>query len=640
VSDELPEKLRRKIEALPPRPGVYLMKDARHEVIYVGKAKDLRSRVRSYWQAGRGGRRPAHDGRLISRRIEQVADVDAVVTASEKEALLLESNLIKQFRPRYNVYFRDDKSFVSIKLDLSEPWPRPVVTRRLGAKDALYFGPYASAKAARRTVRVLQDTFPLRKCSIRECRERSRPCLYGEMGRCAAPCCADVTEEEYRELVDQVVMFLKGKADDLLGRLGEEMDEAAAALEFERAARLRDRIRAVEATLECQHVASSMEDVDRDVFGLCTLDRHVAVAVLLVREGNVQDVASYRFPAELDTREAIFRSFLNQFYRQNRFIPEEVLIPVPTEDAELLQAWLSERKGRKVSVLCPQRGAKRRLVELANRNARQAERAATSAEEKRRLEMESLQDTLALANLPRRIECFDISTLHGKEAVGSMVVFAGAAPDKGSYRHYRIRQVEGQDDFAMMREVLARRYSKLAAREGAGEGEPAGEAPDLVLVDGGKGQLAVATDVLGEVGLESCDVAALAKARSGGGQKLKAERVFLPGRGEAVVVPEGSRALHLLTRVRDEAHRFAVSYHRRLRRKEALRSPLTDVRGVGRRLARRLMERFGGLNKIKQASVEELKQVEGISDVLARAIRDYFASQAEANENGQDGAND
>ncbi len=610
MAAEPPEELRQKMEQFPRRPGVYLMKDARNEVIYVGKAKDLRARVRNYFPEG------GEDWRLISKRIDQVGDVDVVVTASEKEALLLESNFIKQFRPRYNVNFRDDKSFVSIKIDPSEPWPRPIVTRRLDDPEAMYFGPYASARAARKTLKVLQDVFPLRRCSIRECRQRRRPCIYGEMGKCAAPCCSEVSEEEYRKLVDHVVMFLRGKADDLVDALREDMEEAAEKLEFERAARIRDRLQAVRETLETQHVAESAGQVDRDVFGICTLDHYVSIAVLFVRDGNVRDVASYRFPAELDSQEAIFRSFLNQFYRANRFVPEEVLVPVKTEDAEVLESWLSEKKGRRVHLTHPRRGAKKRLVEMAGRNARQAERAATSAQEKRRLEMESLRRVLDLSELPRNIECFDVSTLQGGQAVGSMVVFRDGEADKSSYRRYRIRDIQGQDDFAMLRQVLDRRYSRLVAEEQ--------EPPELVVVDGGKGQLGVALDVLGELGVEAPDVVALAKARSRGGRQTKAERAFLPGESEPVIVPEDSYGHRLIVRVRDEAHRFAISYHRRLRRKGAVQSPLTEVKGIGRKKARRLMEYFGGLNKIQRATVEELKAVPGISDGLATAIREKF----------------
>jgi len=564
--------LQTKIENLPRGPGVYLFKDARHEVIYVGKGKDLRARVRSYFQES------GDEWRLISKRIDQVADVDVVVTDSEKEALLLENNFIKQFRPKYNVYFRDDKSFVSIKIDLAEPWPRPIVTRRLDSPKALYFGPYASAKSARKTMRVIQDVFPLRKCKISECMQRGRPCLYGEMGKCLAPCCADVTPEEYEKLIGQVALFLKGKSDDLLAELRREMAGASARMEYEKAGHIRDRIRAVETTLEAQHVASSAQGPDRDIFGLCTLEKHVAIAVLLVRNANIQDVGSYRFPAELDSEQSIFRSFLNQFYSQNRFIPDEVLVPVETEDAELLESWLGEKKRRKVRVVHPLRGAKRKLVELANENARQAERAATTDEEKRRLEMDSLQRTLGLSKLPRDIECFDISTLQGREAVGSMVVFRGGEPDKSSYRHYKIREVEGQDDFAMMREVVFRRFRRLA--------DELSVPPDLVLVDGGLGQLHAAAAAIAAVGTERPHLVSLAK---------REEEVYVLGRAEQepLRLPRTHPGLKVLQAVRDEAHRFAQHYHHLLRRK-ALFGDKEARRLAAERKAKRARRRKSG----------------------------------------------
>jgi len=604
------DRLMKKIGAFPAAPGIYLMKDRRSEVIYVGKARDLRARVRSYFLPA------ARDDRLISLRLDHVADVDVVVAGSEKEALILENNFIKQFRPKYNVYFKDDKSFTSIKIDLKEPWPRPIVTRNLDDRDALYFGPYASAKSARETLRVLKDIFPLRRCSIRECNERRRPCIYGEMGKCAAPCCRDVSEEDYGRLVNEVITFLKGRCDDLVAGLRQEMQRAAASQQYERAAEIRDRIAAIEKTLERQQVGSSVGTIDRDIFGLCAFDRYVWITALFVRDGNVQDVASYRFARRLDSEKAIFRSFLNQFYSANRFIPDEVLLPVESEDSELLHQWLSEKKGRKVEVICPRRGNKKRLVELANRNAREAERVATTEDEKRLQEMESLQRLLSLSELPRNVECFDVSTLTGREAVGSMVVFRDARPDKSSYRHYKIRDVGARDDTAMMREVLGRRYSRLVAEQQ--------EPPELILLDGGRGQLGVALGVLSELGLEGPDVAALAKARSRGGEQVKAERVFLPGRSEAIELPEGSFGFRFITRIRDEAHRFAISYHRKLRRKAVTESPLTEIEGIGEKLARRLMEHFGGLNKIRAASIEQLQQVKGISERLARAVHQHL----------------
>ena len=610
-----PIKLRQKVDALPESPGIYLMKDVRGEVIYVGKAKSLRARVRGYFH--QVAVRRTGDDRLITRRLGEVADVDVVVTGSEKEALILESNFIKQFRPKYNVVFRDDKSFVSIKIPLSEPWPRPIVTRRLDDERALYFGPYASAHGARQTLRLLQDVFPLRKCSMRECRGTERPCIYGEMGKCMAPCCAEVSEEQYRRLIEQVTMFLRGKSDDLLDELRGEMFQAAAEEEFEKAARLRDRIRAVETTLEKQRVGSSAGDVDRDIFGLAATDRSVWIAVLFVRSGNVQDVACYRFRANLDRPDAIFGSFLKQFYTANRFIPDEVLVPVESEDAGLLEEWLGEKKGRRVTVTWPRRGRKKRLVELADRNAREAERISASTEEKHGREMESLRQLLGLSELPRNIECFDISTLQGREAVGSMVVFRGGEPDKASYRRYRIKRVEGQDDLAMMREVLERRCRR-AAEAGAKERESA--LPELIVVDGGRGQLHAAQEALTELGLEACEVITLAKARSRGGKKLKAERVFVPGKPQPVVLPEHSCGYRLITCIRDEAHRFAISYHRKLRRKAAMESPLTEVPGVGPKIAARLMNHFGSLDNVRAATADELKAVPGISERLAQAI--------------------
>ena len=608
-----------KIETFPRQPGIYLMKDERNEVIYVGKAKDLRARVRSYFQAA------GRDERLISLRIEQVANVDVVVTGSEKEALILENNFIKQFRPRYNVYFKDDKSFTSIKIGLKEPWPRPIITRKLDDEKAVYFGPYASAKAARATLRALQDIFPLRRCSVRECAERTRPCIYGEMGKCAAPCCRDVSEAEYMALVDEVRMFLKGRCEDLLGRMRREMQQAAAELQYEKAAEVRDRIRAVEQTMEKQRVGSSVQGTDRDIFGLWAFDAYVSIAVLFVRDGNLQDVASYRFPRKLDSEKAIFQSFLNQFYRANRFIPKELLLPVQSEDAALLKEWLSEKKGAKVDVICPRKGEKRRLVELANRNAREAERVATTDEEKRRQEVAALQALLDLPAVPRSVECFDVSTLSGREAVGSMVVFRDGRPDKSSYRHYRIRDADASDDTAMMREVLTRRYRRLVE-----EGQ---DAPDLILVDGGKGQLGVALEVLSALGVQGPGVAALAKARSAAGRQTKAERVYLPGGAEPVHVPEDSFAFQLITRIRDEAHRFAISYHRKLRRKASSESPLVEIPGIGPKLAARIVEHFGGLNKVHQASTEELQQVPGIHQRLAQAIHDHLRGTATDRQN-------
>ncbi|MFP4028867.1 MAG: excinuclease ABC subunit UvrC [Candidatus Brocadiia bacterium] len=607
--------LAKKTAQFPTEPGVYLMKDQRGEVIYIGKAKDLRARVRSYFKYAAGERR------LITEQIEEVDDIDVVVAGSEKEALILENNFIKQFRPKYNVLFRDDKSFVSIKIRTDEPWPRPVVTRRIEDEGAVYFGPYASAKSARKTLRVIQDVFPLRKCSLQQCRRAGRPCVYGQMGKCLAPCMCNVSGEEYAELLEEVKLFLRGKNEDLIDQLRAEMKAAAEKLNFEKAARIRDRIEAVEETLQKQQVASSMEEIDRDIFGLHATEDTLWVAILFVRSGNLQDVGTYHFSRSYAEKEEVFRSFLNQFYSANRFIPEEILLPVSTEDSDLLKSWLSEEKGRKVKVACPQRGAKKRLVELANRNAREAERISSTQGEKRQQEIESLRETAGLENPPRTIECFDISNLQGHQAVGSMVAFRGGAPVKDRYRRYKIREVEGQDDFAMMREVVRRRYRHVAEQSGPVWQQ---ELPDLIVLDGGIGQLNAGLSALEGLGIERPDMIGLAKARVRKGEQEKGERIFLPGQSEPINLAEETAGYRLVTRVRDEAHRFAISYHRTLRRKGAFESPLMEVSGIGQRLAGRIIDRFKTLQRVAEAGIDELAEVKGVSERLARRILEHM----------------
>lgn len=609
-------RLREKIQQLPRQPGIYLMKNSQGEVIYVGKATDLRSRVRSYFQHS------SERERLITQQIAEVADVEVVVAGSEKEALILENNFIKQFRPRYNVLFRDDKSFVSIKIPRDEKYPRPLITRRVDDENAIYFGPYADARAARETLRVIQDLFPLRKCTAGQFDTASRPCVYGQMDKCLAPCCRDVSEEEYRELLDEVRMFLKGRRKGLIDRLKTEMNDAADDLNYERAAVLRDRIEAIESTLEKQRVASTMDQVDRDVFGLHVTDRSVWVSVLFVRGGNMQDSASYEFEADIDTGKEVFRSFLNQFYAASRFIPREVLLPVETEDMDVLGEWLTEKKERKVKVLHPQRGRKKRLVELACRNAGQSEQVAITEEKRRTREIESLRNILALENLPHVIECFDVSTLGGREAVASMVVFRDGEADKNSYRRYRIKGVEGQNDFASMKEVIRRRYRHVADRDGESWQQIM---PDLIVVDGGKGQLRAAGEALADLEVEPNDLAGLAKARRANGRQTDAERVFLPGEADPVVLPEHSYGFRLITRIRDEAHRFALNYHRKVRRERSLTGPLEDIKGIGSVLARRLMDRFRSLDNIAGAETDDIAQVKGVSPDLARRIKDGIA---------------
>jgi len=600
-----------KLREIPQACGVYLFKDRRQKVIYVGKAVNLRSRVRSYFQAT-GDQRP-----LVEHLRPRIADLDWVVVANEKEALILENNLIKQFKPRFNINLKDDKTFLSIRLDRRKPFPRLELVRRYKEDGARYFGPYSSAASVRETLRLVNTVFPIRKCPDAVFRNRTRPCLYHEIGRCLAPCVGLCDEATYRELLDEVELFLRGRNQELAERLRARMAEAAARREYELAARFRDQLAAVEKTIERQVVASGQK-AERDVFGFHKEGDRMVVQALLVRKGKLEDVPTYTFETKGLDAEAAFGEFLKQFYGRNRFIPKEVLVPVELADAAPLAEWLSERRGNKVAIVVPKRGDKARLVEMAMRNAQSSFRAAHASERDRRRVLEGLQAALGLKNLPVAMECFDISNIAGREAVAAMVRFENGVPRKSRYRRYKIKTVEGSDDYAMMREVLSRRL-----RRGLDEGD----LPNLIVVDGGKGQLAVACQVAAELGVEGVDLAALAKGRSR--RKTTApdatpEQVFVPGRSEPIVLGADSAELHLLDRLRDEAHRFAITYHRKLRRQPYRGSVLDRVPGVGPARKKALIAHFGSVRAIRSASVEELAQVPGISRKQAQAIHAYF----------------
>jgi len=600
-----------KLRSLPESPGVYLMKNARREVIYIGKAKNLRNRVMSYFKP------PREENRLITIRISDVQDVDWVVTSTEKEALILENSLIKQFRPRFNVNLKDDKTFVSVEIDLSKPYPVPRIVRRKTEGKSLYFGPYSSARAARDTLKTLHRIFPLRKCKLSECRSRTRPCVYHELGQCLGPCCGGISEEDYEAMLEQVVLFLRGHTEDVLKALREEMQRSAAEMKFEKAAKIRDRMRAIELTLERQRMASSMDETDRDVFGIHRAGARMAVQIFFIRNGRMEDTASYLSDVgDMPTEEA-FRSFLNQFYSTTRFIPKEILLPCPTEDETLLTEWLSELKQQKIEVISPSRGDKMRLVELANRNAQSAYDARLSDTMDRDSVLKSIQNLLGLPAPPRRIECFDISNLNGREAVGAMVVFQDGDPFRKGYRRFRIKTVEGSDDFAMLREVLARRFGKDSKETAM---------PDLLVVDGGKGQLGAAADVMKELKIEGVPIAGLAKSRkttdTASDRILRSEeRLFVPRNPDPIVLEQGTPEFFVFTRARDEAHRFAITYHRRVLEKEEINaSPLRRVKGLGPARRRLLLERFGTTRGVLRATLDELSQVKGIGPALARQV--------------------
>ncbi len=591
-----------KLDRLPTEPGVYLMKDEKHEVIYVGKARSLRPRVRSYFQN-------TDDGRAFTKYlVQRTRDIDWVVTATEKEALILENNLIKQFRPRYNVVFRDDKTHVSIKVDLNEPWPVPKIVRQRDKKaNVLLFGPYSSAQAARETLRHINSVFPLRKCSLSKCQAATRPCIQYEMGRCLGPCSGDVAEHEYRRILDQALMVLKGEHEHLVDDLRQQMQTASENLEFERAAELRDRIGDIEQTLEKQRITSSSFE-DRDVFGYYAEGKAIEIQAMFIRSGKLEDLATYSLSTALTTAEEVFAAFMNQFYSPQRFVPKTVLAPIEIEGQAALAEWLSDLRGAKVEVRCPQRGEKRRLVEMAQSNAKNAFVARKSTEQRQAGLAESLQEKLHLRRPPRRIECFDISNIHGLIAVGAMVCFRDGEPDKSRYRRFRIKTVKQSDDFAMLREILLRHYSKAMKKD---------DLPDLAIIDGGKGQLGVATGVLRELGIDGVDVVGLAKARVSKGTE---ERFFKPGEPDPIVLEANTAELLMLTRIRDEAHRFAITYHRKLRDAAAIPTPLDDIPGVGTARKISLLRYFGSIGNLRKASIDEIANVRGISHDLAADI--------------------
>jgi len=605
----IPEPLDRKIRAIPPRTGVYLMKDAGGSIIYVGKAKNLRSRIRNYFQG-------ADTRAMVPFLVSRVRDLDFVVTNTEKEAFLLENTLIKEHRPRYNVIFRDDKTYYSLRLDTRQEFPAFQLVRKTKKDGARYFGPYPSGLAARETLKYLHRLFPLRTCKDREFATRRRPCIEYGIRNCVAPCVGLVGREEYRKYIDDAVLFLEGRETKLLDLLKERMAGAAENLEFEEAARLRDQVAAIETTVEKQRMVSA-DFKDQDVFGLHREDDQVQVCILCIREGKT--LGTKKFPA-VRTAAAdaeVLSSLLRQYYDGELFVPAEVVIPAEVEDGDVLAEWLSEKRGKKVDLIVPQRGPRRDLVAIARQNAEdllKAERAIRMDEE---AAMALLRDKLHLHRLPRRVECVDISTTGGEMPVGALVAFMDGKPDKSGYRLFHVRGVEGPDDYAAMHEVLRRRFE---GRENL---------PDLLMVDGGRGQVGMAVKVLRELGIGGPDVIGLAKgsapAGSDGGARRRPsmkeqDHVYLAGRKDPVYIAKYPAALLFLQRIRDEAHRFAVTHHRRRMEKRDVHSVLDDVPGVGTAKKKALLRRFGDIDTLRRAGREELEAVPGITPRLAEEI--------------------
>ncbi|MCK6553742.1 excinuclease ABC subunit UvrC [Candidatus Binatia bacterium] len=603
-----------RLAAVQPRPGVYLLKDRHGKIIYVGKAKNLRARLRTYFRGG-------DERSQIRFLMPRVADLETLVTTNDKEALILENNLIKRYKPRYNIRLKDDKSYVSVKVTVQDPWPRVLVTRKIVKDGSRYFGPYASAQSVRDTIDTIRKVIPLRTCSDGVFRNRSRPCLEYQIKRCLGPCCLPVDPVVYAQHLRAAVLLLEGRSSQLVRQLRDEMIAAAEAERFEDAARLRDRIRAIEQTQEKQQVVAHW-GVDQDVFGIYREGGFIEAQVLFIRQGKLTSNQTYSFEDFEFPDTEVVEALLTQFYQGDRYVPDEVLVPVELDDAEVRTDYLSERKGRRVSVLRPQRGDKARLVEMAGENAAQSFRERRDVDRQRERMSEELQRRLGLRNAPKRIECFDISNIQGQLAVGSMVTFDEGEPDKNRYRRFRIKTVPGADDFRMMYEVLVRRFRRGLERR---------DFPDLLVVDGGKGQLNVAVSVLAELGIAEVDVVGLAKTRVERAAQATAvnrsdERVFVPGRKNPIVLARNSTALFLLQRLRDEAHRFAITYHRSLRGKERLRSVLDGIAGVGPARRKALLRHFGSALRVRAASIDELARVPGISTALATQIHAALAA--------------
>lgn len=611
--------LERKLDSIPAEPGVYLLRErtspsgAPGKVLYVGKAKSLRSRVRAYF-------RESGDTRFQVRFLmRKVRDFDVLVARSEKEALILENNLIKQYRPRYNIRLKDDKSYLSAKMT-NHPWPRIMVTRKIVRDGGKYFGPFGSADGLRETIDVIRKVFPLRTCSDAVFRNRARPCLEYQIKRCLGPCCLPVDRAEYEGHLRAAQMLLEGRNLELLREMRERMLGHADRLEFEDAARVRDQVRAIEKTVERQTVLHHW-GIDQDVFGLYREGGFIEAIVLIVRGGKLTSTQGWSFHDLEFADEDVFADLLTQFYSGARNIPDEVIIPVALEDAEARAELLTERREKRVEFLVPQRGEKLRLLNMAMENARQSFAARRDNENTRERMLDELRTRLHLHNTPKRVECYDISNLQGSMVVGSQATFDEGEPRKELYRRYRIHSVQGQDDFASMYEVLSRRLKRAIAEN---------EYPDLWVIDGGKGQLNVAVEVLREFKLlDQIDVVSLAKQHVLNAPRARSvvkseERVFLPNRKDPIVLPKNSTALFLLVRIRDEAHRFAITYNRELRRRARLRSMLDDIAGIGPVRRRALLTHFGSLRRIRQASVDELTVVKGMNRALAAEVRRYL----------------
>ena len=588
-----------KLKLLPEKPGVYLMKNKRGQIIYVGKAIKLKNRVRQYFQSSRN-----HSAKTIAM-VSHIEDFETIITDNELEALILECNLIKKHHPKYNIMLRDDKTYPYLKITLNEQYPRLTTTRRVIKDGSKYFGPYTNITAMKETVKLLRRLFPLRTCK----HLGERPCLEYHIKRCLAPCARLVKEDVYNEMVHSVCLFLEGKTEDIEKNLTAKMQNLAQNLEFEMAGKIRDQLLAIRQVTEKQKILTDTGNMD--AIGMATSPYGICMQVFFVRSGKILGRNQFLMTGDMeDNKENALSAFLKQYYNDAVFIPTEILLPLDIKETALLEKWLTEEKSVKTKIITPKRGVKKDIVEMANENA---VKYLQDQENKLKDKMArsigavyDLQKYLHLTKPPMRMECFDISHIQGSETVASMVVFQDGKPDKESYRRFKINSTEGKpDDFMSMREVTMRRYGKATAKE----------MPDLIIIDGGKGQLSSALEIIRGAGHLTVPVVGLAK---------QFEYIFTEHSSEPVILPRQSDALYLVQQIRDEAHRFAITYHRNLRTKRNKVSLLDNIAGVGAKRRKALFDRFENIANIKNATVEELSSVPGISENIAKSIYNFF----------------
>jgi len=617
MASNTPEHLQEKLDALPTKPGVYLMKDAKGTILYVGKAVNLRARVRSYFHASAG------QSPKIQRLVAGIDDLDFIVTASELEALILESNLIKRHKPKYNVRLKDDKRYPYIKVTWQEDFPKVLIVRRMERDGARYYGPFTAAWAVQQTLHTLRRVFPYLTCSRTITGQDERACLYLDIGLCLGPCVGAASKDEYRDVIDGLCRFLEGKADEIAASLETKMQAASERWDFEEAALYRDQLDAIRRVIERQKIVSAAM-ADQDVVAFARADGDACVQVFFIRHGRLIGREYFVLDgAAEETDIDVVTSFIKQFYDEAAYVPPEILLPQEIDEALVIQEWLRSRRGNKVVLKVPRRGRKRDLVEMATENAAETLahlRAQWLIDEgKQARALAELQEHLDLDQPPNRIEGYDISTTQGVATTGSLVVFVKGVPRKSDYRRFRIRTVEGTDDYASMKEMLRRRFRRITEPDSQAKQAPGGKEsawrllPDLLVVDGGKGQLNVALEVLDEFGLRD-QVPAVGLAK-------QEEEIFVPSRSEPVHLPRTSEGLYLMQRIRDEAHRFAITYHRKVRGTQTIISQLDGVPGIGAKRRSALLKHFGSIDAIRAASIEELAAVPGMTRKAAEQLK-------------------